>query len=197
MVINGDLVEQGTLLVSANWDPLQVSPSAGGEHKEGLEESPRNAGVMPARPPAEVHHDKCGQLHRTAFSVWCASSLSTLGRGKKVCEKLRRTARAREGRENGEKFMEQSATSHHTRLFSMEETTWHDILSSEFLENGASVAIRRAAATRSRPMRISEPGTLSFFYRHSTLEGDQNGHPGTHFWGRRHGSDHAVAAVGG
>ena len=32
-------------------------------------------------------------------------------------------------------------------------------------EHAASEAIRRAAATRSRPMRTFEPGTLCFFHR--------------------------------
>ena len=33
-------------------------------------------------------------------------------------------------------------------------------------KRAASEAIRRAAATRSRPMKTFEPGTLCFFYRH-------------------------------
>ena len=33
-------------------------------------------------------------------------------------------------------------------------------------EHAASKAIRSAAATRSRPVKTSEPGTLCFFYRH-------------------------------
>ena len=37
-------------------------------------------------------------------------------------------------------------------------------------EHAASEAIRRAAATRSRPMKTFEPSTLCFFYRHYTGE---------------------------
>ena len=44
-------------------------------------------------------------------------------------------------------------------------------------EHAASKAIRRAAATRSRPMKTFEPGTLCFFYRHTS----GNGHAWTAF----------------
>ena len=33
-------------------------------------------------------------------------------------------------------------------------------------EHAAAEAIRRAAATRARPMKTFEPGTICFFYRH-------------------------------
>ena len=52
----------------------------------------------------------------------------------------------------------------------MKETSWQDVVSvgrsCEKLWTNVPEAIRRAAATRSGPMKAFEPGTFCFFYRH-------------------------------
>ena len=52
----------------------------------------------------------------------------------------------------------------------------------EALEEHAWEATRRAAVTRSPPMKTFEPGTLCFFYRHTTQANERKRQCEDDFW---------------